>query len=56
MGTRVETIADEDQEAGDYSYNFSANSNGHPPGLYYLRCTVSCGAEQITETMTIVRQ
>jgi len=56
FGTLIETIAHEQQDIGDYSYQFSATHQGLTCGVYYLRCTIIYPSEQIIETTTLVEQ
>ena len=41
MGQKIRSLADKTQEAGIYSYNFSATASGYGSGIYLLKVNIN---------------
>lgn len=51
---KIQTIVNQSQVAGDYTYQFSAISLGYPPGFYLLNFTYLNGNQIIQESVILL--
>ncbi|MCK6650073.1 MAG: PKD domain-containing protein, partial [Bacteroidia bacterium] len=50
IGQKIETLASENQQAGNHRYSFSAKAKGYEPGVYFVKMTI----DGVTTTKRII--